>query len=99
MNYFVFRQKMKSFPIFSVQEIEKQFPDFDSRRLVEWQAKGYIQNLEIATIVLKMSRLMNHPAIILPISCIAPRMYPWNQHLSITALFRREYFKLFPALP
>jgi len=45
MNYFVFRQKMKSFPIFSVQEIEKQFPDFDSRRLVEWQAKGYIQKL------------------------------------------------------
>jgi len=45
MNYFIFQQKMKSFPIFSVSEIEKQFPDFDNRRLVEWQAKGYIQKL------------------------------------------------------
>ena len=45
MKYIVFRQKMKSFPIFSVREIEKQFPGFDRRRLVEWQEKGYIQKL------------------------------------------------------
>lgn len=36
---------MKAFPNFSVREIEKYFPGFDSRRLVEWQEKGYIQKL------------------------------------------------------
>jgi len=45
MNYTEFRDEMKAFPNFSVREIEKHFPDFDSRRLVEWQKKGYIQKL------------------------------------------------------
>ena len=45
MKYVEFRQKMNSFPIFSVQEIEKYFPQFDSRRLVEWQERRYLQRL------------------------------------------------------
>lgn len=45
MNYTEFRDEMKVFPNFSVREIEKHFPGFDSRRLVEWQKKGYIQKL------------------------------------------------------
>lgn len=36
---------MKMFPVFSVREIEKYFPGFDSRRLVEWQEKGFITKL------------------------------------------------------
>lgn len=36
---------MNPFPVFSVRDIRKRFPRFDSRRLVEWQAKGYIQKL------------------------------------------------------
>ncbi len=45
MNYTEFRSEMKAFPNFSVREIEKHFPDFDRRRLVEWQEKGYIKKL------------------------------------------------------
>jgi predicted transcriptional regulator of viral defense system len=45
MTYIEFHNKMKSFPVFSVIEIEKHFPGFDKRRLVEWQKKGYIQKL------------------------------------------------------
>jgi len=45
MNYREFRKEMKGFPTFSVREIEKHFPDFDRRRLVEWQEKGYIIKL------------------------------------------------------
>lgn len=45
MKYTEFRDKMKAFPSFSVREVEKHFPGFDSRRLVEWQEKGYIQKL------------------------------------------------------
>ena len=36
---------MKPFPVFSIREIDKQFPRFDTRRLVEWQTKGYIWKL------------------------------------------------------
>lgn len=45
MNYTEFRDEMKAFPNFSVREIEKHFPSFDSRRLIEWQEKGYIKKL------------------------------------------------------
>lgn len=45
MNYRQFHDEMSSFPVFSIREIEKHFPDFDSRRLFEWQEKGYIQKL------------------------------------------------------
>lgn len=45
MNYTEFHDEMKGFPNFSIVEIEKHFPNFDSRRLVEWQQKGYIKRL------------------------------------------------------
>ncbi|MDR9410820.1 MAG: hypothetical protein RI573_18390 [Balneolaceae bacterium] len=45
MNYRQFHDEMNAFPVFSIREIEKHFPGFDSRRLVEWQEKGYIQKL------------------------------------------------------
>lgn len=45
MTYLEFKENMQEFPIFSVREIEKHFPSFDNRRLVEWQEKGYIQKL------------------------------------------------------
>ncbi len=45
MNYRQFHDEMNAFPVFSIREIEKNFPGFDSRRLVEWQDKGYIQKL------------------------------------------------------
>ncbi|MCC5905735.1 MAG: hypothetical protein JJU13_06000 [Balneolaceae bacterium] len=45
MNYRQFEEAMSAFPVFSIGEIEKHFPGFDSRRLVEWQEKGYIQKL------------------------------------------------------
>lgn len=45
MNYIQFRNIMQKYPVFSISEIEKQFPGFDSRRLVEWQKKGYIEKL------------------------------------------------------
>lgn len=45
MNYLLFREAFHHFGIFSVRDVTKLFPDFDSRRLVEWQRKGYIQKL------------------------------------------------------
>ncbi|NDA61108.1 MAG: hypothetical protein EBX50_03595 [Chitinophagia bacterium] len=45
MNYLDFRTALYSFEVFCTRDIEKLFPKFDSRRLVEWQRKGYIQKL------------------------------------------------------
>jgi predicted transcriptional regulator of viral defense system len=45
MSYLEFRETLLPFQVFSIRDIEKYFPDFDSRRLVEWQHKGYIRKL------------------------------------------------------
>jgi predicted transcriptional regulator of viral defense system len=45
MTYLLFREIFHDLGVFSIRDIVKLFPDFDSRRLVEWQRKGYIQKL------------------------------------------------------
>jgi predicted transcriptional regulator of viral defense system len=45
MTFGTFRNALYSFEVFSVTDIIKLFPAFDTRRLVEWQRKGYIQKL------------------------------------------------------
>jgi predicted transcriptional regulator of viral defense system len=42
MDYQQCKKALQQFPIMSIIDIQKRFPDFDSRRLVEWQQKGYI---------------------------------------------------------
>jgi len=42
MKYLEFEKVLKPYPVFSIKDIKKQFPDFDNRRLVEWQHKGYL---------------------------------------------------------
>jgi predicted transcriptional regulator of viral defense system len=45
MNYISFREALHRFKVFSLTDIKKAFPVFDSRRLVEWQQKGYIKKV------------------------------------------------------
>lgn len=45
MNYTVFRNKFHCIRLFSINDIKKWYPNFDSRRLVEWQEKGYIRKV------------------------------------------------------
>lgn len=40
-----FRNALLPFKIFSVNDIRKAFPSFDSKRLNEWQHKGYVQKI------------------------------------------------------
>lgn len=42
MKYLELEKAFKTYPVFSVKDIQKRFPGFDNRRLVEWQEKGYI---------------------------------------------------------
>jgi predicted transcriptional regulator of viral defense system len=46
MNYLEFEKALKIFPVFSVKDIQKKFAGFDSRRLVEWQQKGYLLKIK-----------------------------------------------------
>jgi predicted transcriptional regulator of viral defense system len=43
--YLAFEKTFRDYPIFSIRDIKKSFPDFDNRRLVEWQQKGYIMKV------------------------------------------------------
>lgn len=45
MNFLEFRNKLTSFTVFSLQDIRKVFPQFDRRRLTEWQDKRYLIKL------------------------------------------------------
>jgi predicted transcriptional regulator of viral defense system len=45
MNYVDFYNTLKIFPCFSVREVEIFYPDFDFRRLFEWQKKGYLTKI------------------------------------------------------
>ena len=45
MSYYYFRETFYPFKLFSLIDIKKVFPKFDSRRLVEWQQKGYIKKV------------------------------------------------------
>ncbi len=42
MKYLEFERAFGNYPVFSVQDIKKRFPQFDNRRLVEWQQKNYL---------------------------------------------------------
>jgi predicted transcriptional regulator of viral defense system len=40
-----FQEKMRSFRVFSIGDVEKQFPSMNLMNLVRWQRKGYILKL------------------------------------------------------
>lgn len=46
MKYIEFERAFKDFPVFSIKDIEKRYPDYDNRRLVEWQHKGYLLKIK-----------------------------------------------------
>jgi len=45
MNYIQFRQLLKDFTVFSINDIENNGLNFHRRRLTEWQHKGYIKKI------------------------------------------------------
>lgn len=45
MNYLSFRNQFINQNLISTHQVVRMFPDFDSRRLVEWQKKGYIERV------------------------------------------------------
>lgn len=43
--YSGFRQQFQTFPAFSLSDIRAVYPHFDTKNLVYWQRKGYIQKI------------------------------------------------------
>lgn len=60
MNYITFEKAFSGFPVFSVKDIEKQFPNFDYRRLVEWQQKEYLIKVRRGYYSFKESMKVEH---------------------------------------
>ena len=46
MLYLSFKSVFKDYPIFSLKDIEKIFPNFNKMNLYNWQKKGYIRKLK-----------------------------------------------------
>ena len=45
MQFIKFKEALKEFPLFTYSDIRKIEPDFQRRRLVEWQNKGYVRKI------------------------------------------------------
>ncbi len=45
MKYLLFREELRPMGIFSISHVKIFFPEFDNRRLVEWQEKGYLKKI------------------------------------------------------
>lgn len=45
MNYIDFQKTFKDFTVFSLVDIRQAYPEFDRRRLNEWQEKDYIKKI------------------------------------------------------
>jgi predicted transcriptional regulator of viral defense system len=45
LSYNDFSKALSPFFVFSVNDVRKVFPSFDSKRLNEWQHKGYVQKI------------------------------------------------------
>ena len=45
MNFLSFQGAFRERDVIPVNDILKRFPNFDTRRLVEWQEKGYLQKI------------------------------------------------------
>jgi predicted transcriptional regulator of viral defense system len=83
------------FKVFSLTEIKKSFPQFDSKRLVEWQDKGYIKKLinkwyvfsDISiteSFLYRISNCLHHPSYISLESAIS------HYHLIPEAVFSHQ---------
>jgi len=45
IKYIDFAETFRARPLFSIKDIRKAYPDFQKRRLYEWQKKGYLVNI------------------------------------------------------
>ncbi len=45
MNYLTFQKQFGGFPLIDMRDVFNVFPDFDRRRINEWQKKGYLQKV------------------------------------------------------
>jgi predicted transcriptional regulator of viral defense system len=52
-----FRQQFNEFPIITLRDIQKSFPGFDSKNLINWQKKGFLIKLRNGYYLLTESKI------------------------------------------
>jgi hypothetical protein len=45
MQYIEFQNKFNQYRVFSIKDIEKQYPEFNKMNLISWQKKKYIAKI------------------------------------------------------
>lgn len=88
MNFIEFKQKLQLFTVFSLQDIRKIAPCFHTRRLVDWQRKGYIKKI-IRRYYCFSEPLINEPFL----GIVAHKIYRPSYLSLATAL---AYYQLIP---
>jgi len=46
MNILIFKKRLKHYPVFSLQDILKNIPNFQYRQLDRWKKKGYLRQIK-----------------------------------------------------
>lgn len=88
MNYLNFKDALQKFIVFSLTDIRKIFPAFDSRRLAEWQKKGYIKKIINRWYIFTDIEIKDHTLL-----WIANRIYSPSY---ISMEFGLSYYELIP---
>ena len=88
MNFIEFKENLKDFIIFNLQDIRKIEANFDLRRLSEWQNKGYIKIIRRGYYIFSDLEL-NEPTLFL----IANKIYS-PSYISLEMAF--SYYNLIP---
>ena len=88
MKFIQFKQKLDNFISFDLPEIRKIEPGFDSRRLNEWQKKGYIKKIRRGHYIFSDKQIIE-PVLFL----IANKIYS-PSYISLEMAF--SYYNLIP---
>jgi len=88
MNYIDFYNKLKKFPLINLSDVRTFFPDFDHRRLYEWQKKGYLKKAVNNFYFLAEKKFSDQE-----LSCIANKLYE-PSYLSLE--YALSYYSLIP---
>lgn len=94
MKYRDFEKYFNPFKIFSTEDIKKKYPGFDSRRLVEWQQKEYIQKIINRWYLFSDSKI-NEPLLFLTANKIyAPSYISFDSALAFYGLIPETVFSI-----
>ncbi|MFT4204929.1 MAG: hypothetical protein QM610_13580 [Chitinophagaceae bacterium] len=97
INYIDFQDGMIKFGVFQLSDVLKSYPHFDSKRLNEWQQKGYITKLINGryifnsilvdeSVLFQMANILLHPSYVSLESALSYYHFIPEQSFSVTSI-------------